>query len=104
MGRYPRVNDKSLPPRRHGATFVRSLERGIEKSRVCFVVRSGAAANFCSMKTKLPRTKYSQLLSRILRLRARKHDRLLVVNMSFFNFTDGWRRVLSKQEYARFYA
>jgi len=56
------------------------------------------------MKTKPPRTKYSQLLSRILRRRARKHDRMLVVNMSFFNFTDGWSRVLSKQEYARFYA
>jgi len=86
----------------HCATFVRSLERGIEKSRVRFVVRNGAAARFRWMKTKPLRVTYSQLLSTILRLRARKHDRMLVVNMSVFNFTDGWSRILSKHEYGRF--
>jgi hypothetical protein len=29
---------------------------------------------------------------------------MLVVNMSVFNFTDGWSRTFSKYEYVRFYA
>ena len=29
---------------------------------------------------------------------------MLVLNMSIFNFTDGWSRTFSKQEYARSYA
>jgi len=40
----------------------------------------------------------------IFRRRAPSHDPFLVVNMSIFNFTDGWSRTFSKHEYARFYA
>ena len=29
---------------------------------------------------------------------------MLVLNMSIFNFTDGWRRTFSKYESTRFYA
>jgi hypothetical protein len=29
---------------------------------------------------------------------------MLVLNMSIFNFTDGWRRTFSKHGYARSYA
>jgi hypothetical protein len=29
---------------------------------------------------------------------------MLVLNMAIFNFTDGWSRTFSKDEYARFYA
>jgi hypothetical protein len=29
---------------------------------------------------------------------------MLVLNMSIFNFTDGWNRTFSKYEYARFEA
>ena len=38
------------------------------------------------------------------RRRAPRHDPMLVLNMSIFNFTDGWSRTFSKYEYARFYA
>ena len=34
----------------------------------------------------------------------RRHDPMLVFNMSIFNFTDGWSRTFSKYEYARSYA
>jgi hypothetical protein len=35
---------------------------------------------------------------------ARRHDRMLVLNLALFNFTDGWSRTLAKYEYARSYA
>jgi hypothetical protein len=54
------------------------------------------------MKTK--EQSFSQSLRRIFRRRVRRHDPMLVLNMSIFNFTDGWRRTLSKYEYARSYA
>jgi hypothetical protein len=36
--------------------------------------------------------------------RTRRHDRMLVLNLALFNFTDGWSRTLSKYQYARFSA
>jgi hypothetical protein len=54
------------------------------------------------MKTK--EQSFSQSLRRIFRRRVRRHDPMLVLNMSIFNFTDGWSRTLSKHEYARSYA
>ena len=54
------------------------------------------------MKTK--EQSFSQSLRRIFRRRARRHDPMLVLNMSIFNFTDGWNRTFSKYEYARFWA
>ena len=47
---------------------------------------------------------FRQKLRKIFRRRPSRHDPMLVFNMSNFNFTDGWRRTLYKQEYARFYA
>jgi hypothetical protein len=43
-------------------------------------------------------------LRKIFPRHARGHDRMLVLNMSIFNFTDGWGRTFSKYEYARFRA
>jgi hypothetical protein len=40
----------------------------------------------------------------LFRRRAPRHDPLLVSNMSIFNFTNGWSRTFSKNQYARFYA
>jgi hypothetical protein len=40
----------------------------------------------------------------IFRRRIRRHDPLLVVNMSIFNFSNGWDRTFSKNQSARFYA
>jgi hypothetical protein len=54
------------------------------------------------MKTK--EQSFSQGLRRLFRRRARRHDPMLVFNMSIFNFTDGRSRTFSKYEYARFYA
>jgi hypothetical protein len=50
------------------------------------------------MKTKI----FASRLGRIFRRRMRPHDPMLVLNMSFFNYTDGWGRILSKDNYARF--
>ena len=54
------------------------------------------------MKTK--EQSFSRRLRQIFRRRARRHDPMLVFNMSIFNSTDGWSRTFSKHEYARFYA
>jgi len=52
------------------------------------------------MKTKEQR--FTRGLRQVFRRRMRRHDPLLVLNMSIFNFTDGWNRTFSKYEYARF--
>jgi hypothetical protein len=39
---------------------------------------------------------------RILRRFRRRHDPMLVLNMTLFNFTDGWNRAFSREQYARF--
>jgi hypothetical protein len=61
------------------------------------------------LKTKLSemKTKHSQInpkraLSRIFRRSSRRHDPMLVLNMTLFNFTDGWNRAFSREQYARF--
>jgi hypothetical protein len=54
------------------------------------------------MKTK--EQSFSRRLRQIFRRRVRRHDPMLVFNMSIFNSTDGWSRTFSKHEYARFYA
>jgi hypothetical protein len=56
------------------------------------------------MKTKRPENNFWQTLRKIFRRQASRHDPMLVLNMSNFNFTDGWSRTFSKYEYARFYA
>jgi hypothetical protein len=42
-------------------------------------------------------------LRRVFRPRQRVHDPMLVLNMSTFNFTDGWSGTFSKYEDAQFY-
>ncbi len=56
------------------------------------------------MKTKQRENNFRNTLHKVFRRRAHRHDPMLVLNMSIFNFTDGWRRTFSKYEYARFYA
>ncbi len=56
------------------------------------------------MKTKQRENNFRSTLRKVFRRRAGRHDPMLVFNMSIFNFTDGWRRTLSKYEYARSYA
>jgi hypothetical protein len=53
------------------------------------------------MKNK--RQNFSQRLRRIFRRRVRRHDPMLVLNMTLFNFTDGWSRTFSRDQYGRFY-
>ena len=53
------------------------------------------------MKSKSRHEKDGHMLRKILRPRRRTHNPMLVLNMSIFNFTDGWRRTFSKYEYAR---
>jgi len=52
------------------------------------------------MKTK--EQDFRQILRRIFRRRMRRHDPMLVLNMDLFNFTDGWNRAFSRDQYARF--
>jgi hypothetical protein len=56
------------------------------------------------MKTKQRENNFGRTLRKIFRGRPRRHDPMLVFNMSIFNFTDGWSRTFSKYEYARSYA
>jgi hypothetical protein len=57
-----------------------------------------------TMKNKQGGSNFSRALRKFFRLGARRHDPLLLLNMSLFNFTDGWGRTFSKNEYARFSA
>jgi len=54
------------------------------------------------MKPKRPQTNSRPKLPRILRRSRRRHDPMLVLNMALFNFTDGWNRAFSREQYARF--
>ena len=56
------------------------------------------------MKAKLLGNNFKSRLRKSFRPRTPRHDPMLVLNMSIFNFTDGWRRTFSRNEYARFYA
>ena len=56
------------------------------------------------MKTKQRENTFRSRLRRVLQPRAPRHDPMLVLNMSIFNFTDGWNRTFSKYEYARSHA
>jgi len=56
------------------------------------------------MKTRQRENNFRRTLRKILRPQGSGHDPMLVLNMSIFNFTDGWSRTFSKNEYARFYA
>jgi len=57
-----------------------------------------------SMKAEKRKNNFERILSKIFRQRARRHDPMLVLNLSPFNFTDGWCRTFVKSEYARAWA
>ncbi|HMC25545.1 MAG TPA: hypothetical protein VKH14_08735 [Candidatus Udaeobacter sp.] len=54
------------------------------------------------MKTKLHQSPPRRSLRQMFPRRVRRHDPMLVLNMSLFNFTDGWNRAFSREQYARF--
>jgi hypothetical protein len=54
------------------------------------------------MKLKRSQTDATAKPPKILRRSRRRHDPMLVLNMSLFNFTDGWNRAFSREQYARF--
>jgi hypothetical protein len=56
------------------------------------------------MKTKQGGKKFSRALRDFFRLHARRHDPLLLLNLSQFNFTGGWGRTFAQDRYARFRA
>jgi len=47
---------------------------------------------------------FRQTLRQIFRRRLRRHDPMFVFNMWSFNFTDGWSRILAREQYGRFSA
>ena len=56
------------------------------------------------MKTREHETNFKGALRKLLRRSSRRHDPMLVLNMSIFNFTDGWSRTVLKYRYIRSYA
>jgi len=55
------------------------------------------------MKLKRSQTNSPPKAPKILQRRSRRrHDPMLVLNMALFNFTDGWNRAFSREQYARF--
>ena len=97
------------------ARFPLSLERGAArylcgptaKSNYCYVVRRAELAYYLQgqlsqMKTRQYQTNSKRSLRRILRRPGRRHDPMLVFNMWSFNFTDGWSRIFSKEQYGRY--
>jgi hypothetical protein len=66
----------------------------------------GAASEFTqaikTMKTTQGRNNFTRALRRLFRLGARRHDPLLLLNMSLFNFIGGWDRTFAPDDYARF--
>jgi hypothetical protein len=57
-----------------------------------------------TMKNRQRENNFRRTLPKIFRPQGSRHNPMLVVNMSVFNFTDGWSRTFSKYEYVRFYA
>ena len=57
-----------------------------------------------NMKTQQRKNGFRETARRLFRRRVRRHDPMLVLNMSTFNFTDSWSRIFASNEYGRFYA
>jgi hypothetical protein len=56
------------------------------------------------MKTKQRENNFRRALRKFFQPGSRRHDPMLVLNMSISNFINGWNRTFSKYEYARFNA
>jgi hypothetical protein len=54
------------------------------------------------MKAKQSQSNSKRAPWRIFRRSSRRHDPMLVLNMTLFNFTDGWNRAFFREQYARF--
>jgi hypothetical protein len=54
------------------------------------------------IKLKGSHTNSKPKLPKVLQRSRRRHDPMLVLNMTLFNFTDGWNRAFSREQYARF--
>jgi hypothetical protein len=54
-----------------------------------------------TMNSKHRENKFKSRARKLFQRRTRKHDRMLVPDMSFFHFADGWGRTFSKYDYAR---
>jgi hypothetical protein len=50
------------------------------------------------------RNSFAGFWRRIFRRTVRRHDPLLFLSMTLFNYTDGWNRTFAKEDYARFSA
>jgi hypothetical protein len=56
------------------------------------------------MNTQTRENNFRSSARKRIRRRAPKHDPMLVLNMSIFNFTNGWSRTFSKYQFERSYA
>lgn len=56
------------------------------------------------MKIQQRKDGFRETARRLFRRRVRRHDPMLVLNMSAFNFTDSWSRIFARNEYGRFSA
>ncbi|HEY8649326.1 MAG TPA: hypothetical protein VIL70_00270 [Chthoniobacterales bacterium] len=56
------------------------------------------------MKTKHSTSSFLKLLRKIFRRSAPTHDPFLFLSMTLFNYTDGWNRTFSKEQYERSWA
>ena len=54
------------------------------------------------MKLKQLQTNSKSKTPKLFRRSRPRHDPMLVLNMTLFNFTDGWNRAFSREQYARF--
>ena len=91
----PRKRCWPLSPAKH-RKILRLLRGGMARRSL------GLRQNELSkMKTKPFQSNAKRSLWKIFRRSSRRHDPMLVLNMTLFNFTDGWNRVLSRDQYAR---
>ncbi len=94
--RIPRKRCCPLSPAKH-RKILRPLRGGAAQGCLGF-----DHTKLSEMKTKQFQSNFKRTLSRIFRRSSRRHDPMLVLNMALFNFTDGWNRAFSRDQYARF--
>jgi len=56
------------------------------------------------MNTKFRENNSGKRVRKVFRRPVHRHDPMLVLNISIFNFTDGWNRTFAKYQYVRSYA
>ena len=93
--RIPRKRCYPLSPAKH-RKILRLLRGGLTQGCLRFRKENH------QMKTKQSQSNSKRAPWRIFRRSSRRHDPMLVLNMTLFNFTDGWNRAFSREQYARF--